>query len=316
MSRRRAAFLAAGIVVILASALQAEAEKTIDEKIDSLFIIAASLDIKYRDSVGPARESIAALGAEAVPHLIEMLGTPHGRERAALEDIFRKIGQPAVPLLNDALLTTDSLRLSRVATMLYYLPDTSSVENLLRVVDKPYYSARSQVIRALGKIGDTRAVPAVRAAMKDTIELVRTNAAVSAGRLGDPALITDLVAAFDDAYYGVRMSAHEALINVPCEVKTAFICGALPSASQAARRHLLTIIAEDTCRYDPSAVAPYLEAEDPLVKSLALRAAFRLDPGHVMTNLEQTADTTGSIILKQTIGDILRSHETKTPANP
>ena len=176
-----------GIILIIAFIMAVElaspisAETSIGEKIDSLFITASSLDIKYRDSVGPAREAIASLGTEGVPHLIEMLGTPHGRERAALEDIFKKIGEQAVPQLTEALLTTDSLRLSRVAKMLYFFPDTSSVDNLLKVVNNDYYSARYQAIRALGAIGDSRATSAIRGAMKDSVELVRTIAAVSAG---------------------------------------------------------------------------------------------------------------------------------------
>jgi hypothetical protein len=292
------------------------AEQTVEEKIDSLFIMASSLDIKYKDSVASARESIAAMGTDAVPHLIEMLGTPHGRERAALEDIFKKIGEPAVPQLTDALLITDSLRLSRVAKMLYFFPDTSSVENLLRIVNNSYYSARYQVIRALGEIGDPRAISAVRSAMKDTIELVRTIAAVSAGRLKDDGLLPDILSAFDDSYYGARMSAHEALIKADCETKTAFIANSLPSASTNARKHLLSIIAGDSCHYEMPMVEPFLNDADPLVKSLALKAAWRIDSDYIIQHLSQNPDTSRSFILRQTINDLTGNDETKTPANP
>ncbi len=292
------------------------AEKSIADRIDSMFVIASSLDIKYKDQVEPARDSIAALGVEAVPHLIEMLGTPHGRERAALEDIFRKIGTPAVPLLNSALLTTDSLRLSRVATILYFFPDTSSVTNLLEVAHNPYYSARYQIIRALGAIGDWRAVPAIRGAMKDSIELVRTIASVSAGRLKDPALMPELLRALNDDYYGVRMSAHEALDKFDCPEKTAFIAENLAVATLDAQEHLLTIMAEDTCRYDLQIIKPFLNYAEPLKKSLALRAAYRIDPNFVSGYISKMPDTTASFILRQTIRELTNRNETESPQNP
>jgi HEAT repeat protein len=302
--------------VVLGLTAEAIGKQSIEEKIDSLFVMASSLDIKYRDSVGPSRESIAVLGTDAVPHLIEMLGTPHGRERAALEDIFKKIGETAVPQLTEALLTTDSLRLSRVAKMLYFFPDTSSVENLLKVAENPYYSARYQAIRALGAIGDHRATPAIRKAMKDTIELVRTIAVVSAGRMEDASLFSDLLAAFDDNYYGARMSAHEALKNADCEFKSDFILRAFPGASRNARKHLLKILAEDSCQYEMGMVQPFLNDNDPLMKSLALQAAFRIDSVYVRQFLLQLQDTGDSFILHQTINELTGNHETQSPENP
>jgi len=304
------------LMLVLSLVSNVAAEKTIAERVDSMFVIASSLDIKYRDQVEPARDSIAALGVEAVPHLIEMLGTPHGRERAALEEIFKKIGYPAVSLLNEALLTTDSLRLSRVGTILYYLPDTSSVENLLKVAHNDYYSARYQIIRALGKIGDLRAVPAVQEAMKDTIELVRTIAAVSAGRLADSALYPNLLEALDDSYYGVRMSAHEAIKNIPCDEKVKFIADNLPTASNNACKHLLKIISEGTCVYDLSTVRPFLENPDPLIESFALQAANRVDHKYVSEYLSNMPDTTDSFILHQTIEDLAKPNEKETSPNP
>lgn len=316
MKTGRLFLMAVSVLALFVFASDIFAEKTIAERIDSMFIIASSLDIKYRDQVEPARDSIAALGVEAVPHLIEMLGTPHGRERAALEEIFKKIGYPAVPLLNEALLTTDSLRLSRVGTILYYHPDTSSVENLLKVADNDFYSARYQIIRALGKIGDLRAVPAVRLAMKDTIELVRTIAAVSAGRLKDASLLPDLLAAFDDDYYGTRMSVHEALMQTDCEIKKKFIEENIPGCSMRGRLHLLTIIADDTCLYDLKTIRPFLDDPEPLVKSLALRAANRIDPEFVSDYVSNMPDNTDSFILRQTIEDLKQPNETETPSNP
>jgi len=304
------------MITVMMLAANATADQNIADKIDSIFVMASSLDIKYKDSVGPARESIAAMGTEAIPHLIEMLGTPHGRERAALEDIFKKIGEQAIPQLNEALLVTDSLRLSRVAKILYFFPDTSSVTNLLKITDNLYYSARYQTIRALGKIGDSSAIPAIRTAMMDDNELVRTIAAVSAGRMNDAGLFPDLVAAFDDEYYGVRMSAHEAIKAAECSVKVEFITTALSDASANARKHLLMVIAEDSCQYAMDIILPFFHFTDPVIMSQALKAAYRLDPDYVLGFLSDPPDDIESFILNQTIEDILRRHEAETSAKP
>ena len=309
-----ASVLTVAMITVISSSVRAGI--SVEQRVDSLFIIASSLDIKYRDQVEPARDSIAALGATAVPRLIEMLGTPYGYERVALEEIFKKIGAPATPLLNAALLTTDSLQLSRVALILSYLPDSSSVKNLLRVVDDKYYWVRYQTLRALAQIGDKRAASVVRRALKDDNELVRTMAAVAAGRLKDKELLTDLVKTLDDPYYGVRMAAHEELKNADCASKQALILASLTLPSTTIRKQLLGIIAEDTCGYDLSTVRLYLADVDPVAQSLALRAAYRIDSAFVIDYLSDRPDTSASFLLRQTIEDLRTHHEAQTPANP
>ena len=172
------------------------------------------------------------------------------------------------------------------------------------------------MIRALGKIGDKRAVPAVRAALKDTVELVRTIAAVSAGRLNDPALFPDLTAVFDDDYYGVRMSALDQFTQMACDDKVAYIEAAIGGASPGARKHFLTVIAEDTCRYDIKTVEPFFTDPDPVVQSLALKAAWRLDPEYTHTYLSTYHIENEHFFLNQTVRDIITADEEKTTANP
>ncbi len=303
-------------VILTAAAVIADAAQTNQQKFDSLFVIASSLDIKYKAQVEPAREAIAAMGGEVVPLLIDKLGTVHARERVTLEEIFKKIGKPAVPYLNKALLKTDSLRLSRVALMLYYLPDSSSVDNLLKVTGDKYYWVRYQAIRALGKIGDHKAVSAVQKALKDKNELVRTMAAWAGGQLIDKKLILDLIKALDDSYYGVRMASHDALVNADCDLKTQYILSSLTAPSPMIRKYLLSVIVQDSCRYDLSTVKLYLSNDDPVTRSLALRAANRLDPEFVSDYLKQHPDTTVDFLVRQTIEDLTEQDETKAPAHP
>ncbi|MFH1701097.1 MAG: HEAT repeat domain-containing protein [Candidatus Zixiibacteriota bacterium] len=249
-------FILTAIVIALMTGLSlpVKAELT-QQTVDSMFVIASSGAMKYRDMVQPTITDMAGHGIEIVPFLIDKLGTIDARERSTLEQIFRKIETPAVPLLNDALLTVeDSLQLSRVALILHYIPDSSSVENLLKVKDHSYYWVRYETIRALGKIGDRRGLDAIKSALQDENELVRTMAAVAVGRMvKDEELFEILVPVLDDKYYGVRFSAYEALLNLDCEVK-ADILQRYGSEVQTslALKYLYSVMNNDTCQYDYS----------------------------------------------------------------
>jgi hypothetical protein len=248
-------------------------------RIDSIFVVASSGSITYRDMVEPAIDSIAAIGEAAVPYLIDKLDTEDARERVTLENIFKKIGAPAVPYLNEALLTTDSLQLSRVALILHYLPDSSSVPNLLKVTENPYYWVRYQAVRALGKIGHDDAVPAVKNALNDTNELVRTMAAVSAGRIDTGKFIQELLDALADPYYGVRMIAQEQLATLDCNIKkNLFLKEILADKPLVALRHIMEIIATDSCNYDMEMYHWLEYGSDPVIFALSVIAEYKAQP--------------------------------------
>jgi HEAT repeat protein len=315
---KRVSIAAVAMIVIIALASNAAtAEDALKVKIDSLFVMASSLELKYRDLVGPAQDSIAAMTTAAVPYLIDRLGTTIAHERVALENIFRKIGPPAVPLLNQALLTTDSLQLSRVALILGNLPDTSSVTNLLQVARNPFYWVRYESIRALGFIKDPRAVPAVQIAMADTNELVRTIAAVSAGHLQDTSLISALISVLDDRYYGVRMAAKDELAKLPCGRKTRYLLSDQALAGSPLRTtYILSILADDSCICPLEKIAPYFKNANPLVQSLAFRIAVRTDKQTVAEYLSTMAREDQSLIMRQTIDDLTGGNETTTTPHP
>ena len=73
----------------------AAADTELERKVDSLFVIASSGEVKYRDMVEPAKDSIAAIGADAVPILVDKFTTKSARERWTIIKILEKIGSPA-----------------------------------------------------------------------------------------------------------------------------------------------------------------------------------------------------------------------------
>jgi len=305
------------LVLIMAPAVSAQADLALKAKVDALFVIASSGELKFRDLVGPAEDSIAALGVDGEPYLIARLGTTDARERVALENIFKKIGRAAAPLLNQALRETDSLQLSRVALMLNFLPETSSVSGLLAVINHPFYWVRYEAVRALGSIGDRRAVGPIREALGDGDELVRTVAAVAAGKLNDSTLAPDLAAALDDSYYGVRMAAAEEIKKLACSVRQRVLlpltAGLLP---RMARISALAIMADDSCVYPWSLPAFGLNDSDPAVVAYALKAAFKAAPDSVMVRIKAMPMPVESVFLRQTMEELAGAYEKKTTVHP
>jgi len=190
------------------------AQTSLERKIDSLFVIASSGEVKYRDMVEPAIDSIAAIGQPAVPHLIDKFMTKSARERHTIINILKKIGSPAVPDLVQALKRPDGLIVQRVCWALGDIKDSTAVPGLIEVVRHPRWQVRDQAVGALGKIGDRRADNAVLTALTDRVDQVRKAATVAIGRLGINDAAARLVGMLGDPFYGARHTALESLLRL------------------------------------------------------------------------------------------------------
>jgi len=207
------------------------AKTALERKVDSLFIIASSSSIKYQDLVDPAKDSLAALGADAVPFLIEKFTTKSARERWAIIHVLQRIGSPAVPDLLTALKRADPLVVQRVCWALGDIKDTTATGGLLAVCGDSTWQVRDQAVGALGKIGDVRAVDAVMEALTDSIGQVRKSAAVSAGKLVIAASMEKLVHMLGDEFYGARLSALNSLLKLDTAAVVQTVADSLASAN-------------------------------------------------------------------------------------
>ncbi len=185
-----------------------------ESKIDSIFVIASSAELKYRSMVEPAMDSIAAMGADAVPRLVELYKSNTAREQRAVDQILEKIGPEAVPYLRQSLMFDDFRQVSRISYALGEIKDTSAVIDLINVATHNNWQVRSGSAGALGKIGDGRANEIITALLSDSVETVRKSAAVAAGQLRSEMAIEKLVHMLGDDFYGPRMCASEALVQM------------------------------------------------------------------------------------------------------
>ena len=192
----------------------AAADTELKRKVDSLFVIASSGEVKYRDMVEPAKDSIAAIGTDAVPILVDKFTTKSARERWTIIKILEKIGSPAVPYLVTALKRPNGLVVQRVCWALGDIADTAAVDPLIGVTGHSRWQVRDQAVGALGKIGDRRADEAAVVALRDPIGQVRKAAVVSCGKLIVEGSIEQLLHILGDEFYGARLAAAEALLKM------------------------------------------------------------------------------------------------------
>jgi len=202
------------LLVLAVTCYDAVAETDLKRKVDSLFVIASSGEVKYRDLVEPAMDSIAAIGTDAVPILIDKFTTKSARERWTVIWILQRIGSPAVPYLVRALKRPSGLVVQRVCWALGDIGDTAAVEPLIGVTDHTRWQVRDQAVGALGKIGDRRADKAVAGALSDPVGQVRKSAVVSCGKLTVESSVEQLAHALGDEFYGARLEAAEALLKM------------------------------------------------------------------------------------------------------
>ena len=92
------------------------------------------------------------------------------------------------------------------------LGDPRAVPDLIELLNDHSEVVRNSAARALGRIGDHRAEPALEAALRDTSEAVRASAANALGALGSAESVGALsTAAASDPATFVRINALEAL---------------------------------------------------------------------------------------------------------
>ncbi|MEW5925226.1 MAG: HEAT repeat domain-containing protein [Candidatus Zixiibacteriota bacterium] len=186
---------------------------SIEKRVDSLFIIASSGELKYRDMVIPAQDSLVAMGVAAVPRLVGKIDTQVARESHAVSDILVRIGKPATAYLADLLRSDDPEISGRACYALGKIKDSSVVDAILETARHSDWRIRANAIGALGDIGDNRADNTIIEAFKDTNENVRKAAAVAAARLKISSAAPELTGMLGDDFYGARMCASEALIE-------------------------------------------------------------------------------------------------------
>ncbi len=251
------------------------------QKIDSMFVIASSGEVKYRDKVEPAIEAIAKIGAPAVPPLIDKLDTQSARDRLTIISILTKIGSPAVPKLVEALGRPRWLVVQRVCWALGDIKDSTAIEPLRQVSFHPNWQVREYSVRALGNIGNTKGLPTVMKAFSDSVGAVRKAAAFASGQIKHKDAIPKLVDALEDDFYGSRFAAMEALLLLD----TSSVVEKLKESAETASGMKANLICQTLGKIGKGealdVLSVLLESNNPALRSYAAVAIVSADPADI-----------------------------------
>ncbi len=218
-------------LIVISSATPLWSQNVLQRKIDSFFKIASSAELKVRDQVESAKDSIAAMGVDAVPILVNKLDTQSARERLVVIQILKRIGSPAVPHLVRSLKNPDGLIVQRVCWALGDIGDSAAVDPLIGVTVHRKWQVREEALGALGDIGVSRTYDAVLAGFDDPIGQVRKAAVVAAGKIGRPQAAPPLVQMMGDQFYGARLSAIQSLLMLDTTVVVSTIAEVLETGN-------------------------------------------------------------------------------------
>jgi HEAT repeat protein len=217
--------------------------------------MASSGEVRFRDMVQPAKDSLAAMGETAAIWLSRKLNATDARERHTLAELFEKIGAVAVPHVVPYLDSSCEYMPKNAARCLGRIGDTSATLPLLPKLNHDLYAVRSQVATALGKIADPRATDELITRLDD--------------EFGDTRAVATLICFLGDPFFGVRQSAQSALAGMgPPPIDE--LVGAIHRFDGIARYGAVVALGgsdDDRARYQ---LMSMLESEDPLIRGFAV----------------------------------------------
>ncbi len=165
-------------------------------------------------------EAVQALGkikdVKIVEPLIDVLGDENFYVRCASAKALEEIGaltvEPLIATLQDN--TKNKYARELAAEVLEKLGDTRAIEPLIAALQDKEGDVRAAAAKALEKFGDSRAIEPLIAALQDKEGDVRAAAAKALAKIGDDRAIEPLIAALRDTDSKVRESAMEALKRI------------------------------------------------------------------------------------------------------
>ena len=185
-----------------------------------------------------------------------------------------KIGKPAVRPLIYELKDHDPLVRSNAVKALGAIRDSRAVEPLIKVLNDKDPLIQRQAAQALGRINDPRAVEPLIVVLGDKSRKphVRMSAAQSLGWLGDHSAVESLIVALTDDHWEVRSYAAEALGSIKDSQAVEPLIEALKDRDVTVRGNAVDALARIRDRRALEALSAALTDKSPLVRQKAARA--------------------------------------------
>ncbi len=261
--------LASIIAIVVFSSAPVHAE-TDSARVDRLFMWASSGQVRFRDRVDPAKDSLGQMGEKAARWLVHKLDATDARERLTLADLFAKIGPAATPYLTMYLDSGGIYMPLNAARCLGQVKDTSSLAALVPKLDHSYYAVRSEVATTLGKIAVRSVVPALLARLRREQDGdVRKSCAVALGLMGDSSATTPLIGLLGDPVFGVRQTAQISLTQLKPPPLSALMTAA-ERLTGVARHGTLVALGGCDDSHGRRYLLGLLHSGDPLLRGFAI----------------------------------------------
>jgi HEAT repeat protein len=239
---------------------------------EELFVLASTGPPKYSLWRERAIELLGERGEAAAPTLLRYMNTRIPRERHGLKDVFVRMGEVSVPFLASVIDTGEVRSVREAAWSLGFVGAVDGLAPLASLYDQTDPSLRSAAAMAVARIArrdsaHAEAVPAqpLRTLLDDPDRNVRRAAAFALGSLGRTEIIPVLVEALDDPFFGVRLTARDALVRQGAEVIDAvearatadgvgriWSLGVLERIDHVDAARSLAALAEDATGWDPA----------------------------------------------------------------
>jgi len=260
------------------------ARDSIERLVDHLYNQCSSGQIAYEKLFRPSIDSLAAMGRPAVPRLLCKLDYKSGTERQALEEIFKALGEQAVPGLAAF---ADTGRTEPARAAVYFLGKIGSAAAfpaLCSLADDPSSLLRSSALDALSQIkipelGKVGAKDVFCKALRDSAESVRRYGAYGLKSCGDSTSLPLLAPLLSDIHYGVRFTTKNSLVGISKTLNSKIkIRGGDKSDVSALDRISRALAAEAEIKSDTSKTLcrAHARSHEWLVRLAALEAADSL----------------------------------------
>ncbi|MBN1200619.1 MAG: HEAT repeat domain-containing protein [Anaerolineae bacterium] len=215
-------------------------------------------DWRARDVAARALGQIKAVAA--VPVLLDTLRVRApgpfggGGNVMVITAALRDIGEPAIPVLIDALDDADWQIRLHATDVLGDIGGEDVVPALIDSLHDPEARVRWRAAEALANTGNISAVPDLVRALRDSEHEVRISAASALGRIGDAAAVPGLIDKLRDRDWRARWAAAEALWRI----------------GEAAVAPLLAALRENDERVRPVAIHALVEIGEPAIPGLVV----------------------------------------------
>ena len=191
---------------------------------EKLYYTATTLLVQFSAEKDSAFDRLVELAQDTaysdttIKFLVSHFDTKAARERHALKDLLKEVGQPAIKGIVENIdyrgSDEESRSLKQSLWVLGEIGGDSIVEAIARFINDEQWQVRSAAYTALGKSQSEDALSFLLEGLDDSIPLVRKSAYYALSQLASENETPYLIQGLGDVFFGVRYAAVDGLLRI------------------------------------------------------------------------------------------------------